>query len=178
MAHPRAKRRSRKPRHAGAGAPRAVPSQRRERRAAASKVEQRRSATAGRTLGTVGERPPSPFGGLPVSEVAIFLGLVSLIVGLTDGGPAAMVVGAIVCGLGVLEVTAREHFSGFRSHATLLAAVPAVVVEAAIALLFGVPRQRGLLLLPAVPVFGLGFWLLRRSFETARHARVTRPPGP
>jgi hypothetical protein len=178
MAHPRAKRRSRKPRHGGAGAPRAVPSQRRERRAAAAKAAQHQTATASRTLGTVGERPASPFGGLPVSEVAIFLGLVSLIVGFFDAGTAAMVVGAIVCGLGVVEVTAREHFSGFRSHATLLAAVPAVVVEAGIAVAFGVPRQRALLLLPVLPVFGFGFWLLRRSFQAARHARVTRPPGP
>jgi hypothetical protein len=129
-------------------------------------------------LGTVGERPPSPFGGLPVSETAIFLGLVCLIVGLIDGGAAALVVGAVVCGLGVVEVTAREHFSGFRSHAVLLAAIPAVLVEAAIALLFGVPRNRGLLLLPVMPVFGLCFWLLRRNFQIARHARVTRPPAP
>ena len=38
----------------------------------------------------------------------------------------ALAVGVVVCTLGVLEVTAREHFSGYRSHATLLAAIPAV----------------------------------------------------
>ena len=38
---------------------------------------------------------------------------------------AALAVGALVCGLGVTEVTAREHFSGFRSHSALLAAFPA-----------------------------------------------------
>ena len=86
--------------------------------------------------------------------------------------------GAIVCALGVVEFTAREHFSGFRSHAALLAAVPAVLVETGIALVFGVPRQAGLLLLPVVPVFGVSFWLLRRTFQSARHARVTRPPSP
>jgi hypothetical protein len=137
-----------------------------------------RRATAQGTTGSVGERPPSPFGGLPISEVAIFAGIVGLVVGLITGGEPAMVVGAIVCGLGVTEVTAREHFSGFRSHGALLAAVPAVVVEVAYALIVGVPAQRALLLLPLIVVWVPCFWLLRRTFRTARHARLARPPAP
>ena len=137
-----------------------------------------RQATAQGLTGAVGERPPSPFGGLPISEVAIFAGIVGLVVGLITGGEPAMVVGAIVCGLGVTEVTAREHFSGFRSHSTLLAAVPAVVVEVAYALIVGVPAQRALLLVPLIVVWVPCFWLLRRTFRTARHARLARPPAP
>jgi hypothetical protein len=175
MAHQ--KRRSRKPRSSPASPPRAVPSQRREQRAVRQAAAQRQSAAASRTLGTVGERPPSPFGGLPISELAIFAGLVGIVVGVVTGGGPALVVGAIVCGLGVAEVSAREHFSGFRSHCTLLAAIPAVIVEAAIALLLGVPSNRALLLLPVIPVFAICFWLLRRSFASARHARVARPPA-
>ncbi|HWD64767.1 MAG TPA: hypothetical protein VG405_06295 [Solirubrobacteraceae bacterium] len=138
---------------------------------------QRKVTTQG-TTGTVGERPASPFGGLPISEFAIFAGIVALVVGLITGGHAALVVGAVVCGLGVTEVTAREHFSGFRSHSTLLAAVPAVVVEVAFALIAGVPAQRTLLLLPLIVVWGPCFWLLRRTFQSARHARLARPPAP
>ncbi len=138
----------------------------------------RRRATAQGTTGTVGERPTSPFGGLPVSEFAIFAGIVGLVVGLITNGEPAMVVGAIVCGLGVTEVTAREHFSGFRSHSTLLAAVPAVVAEVVYALIVGVPAQRTLLLLPLIVVWAPCFWLLRRTFRTARHARLARPPAP
>src|SRR5581483_4972184 len=78
---------------------------------------------------SVGERPASPFGGLPVSEIAIAIGLLSLAIGYFESNPAAAIVGAVICGLGVLEVTAREHFSGFRSHSTLLALIPAVVTE-------------------------------------------------
>lgn len=126
----------------------------------------------------MGERPASPFGGLPVSEFAIFAGIVGLVVGLITGGRPALVVGAIVCGIGVTEVTAREHFSGFRSHSTLLAAVPAVIVEVAYALVVGVPAQRTLLLVPLIVVWGPCFWLLRRTFRTARHARLARPPAP
>lgn len=98
-------------------------------------------------------------------------------VGFASGNTAALAAGAAVCGLGVLEVTAREHFTGYRSHCALLAAVPAVGMETAIVLLFGEPNDRLLLLAPVIPAFALCFWLLRRSFESARHARVTRPPA-
>jgi hypothetical protein len=125
-----------------------------------------------RTLGTVGERPPGIFGGVPVSEFAIFAGLVALVIGMLDHGGAALEVGIIVMALGVTEVTAREHFSGFRSHATLLALMPAVVVESIYALVIGVPNQRILVLVPVIPIFTLCYWLLRRHFRIARHARV------
>ena len=109
---------------------------------------------------------------MPVSEFAIFAGLVALVVGMLNHGGAALEVGIIVMALGVTEVTAREHFSGYRSHATLLAFMPAVIVEAAYALVVGVPQQRILLVVPAVPIFALCYWLLRRHFRVARHARV------
>lgn len=159
-----------------------MPSSRRELRAelraerSVTAVRQQRRAR--RQLGTEGERPPSPFGGLPVSEVAIFAGAVGAAVGLSQGGGAALVVGLIVCTLGVTEVTAREHFSGFRSHASLLAAIPAVAVGVAVVIVFGQPRQRSVVLLAVVPVYAGLFWLLRKRFLRARQARVARPPAP
>jgi hypothetical protein len=128
-----------------------------------------------RQLGTEGERPPSPFGGLPISELAIFAGAVGLIVGLIQGGGPALIVGIIVCILGVLEVTAREHFSGYRSHTMLLAAMPAVGAEIGLVAAIGEPRQRALLLLAVVPVYAVVFWLLRKRFLKARQARIARP---
>jgi hypothetical protein len=130
---------------------------------------------------TYGERPPGWFDPIPVSELAIFIGLVSVIVGAASTNRAALFVGIAVCVLGVLEVTAREHFSGYRSHATLLAAVPAAGLVAASVAAFGTPSQRGtreLMLGAAVPVFGVFFWALRKRFRTARQARIVRPPGP
>ena len=177
MASQKSRKRSRKPRAGQRTAPRAVQSRRREERAERSASERRTAATADRTLGTVGERPPSPFGGLPISEVAIFAGIVGLVVGLITGGHAALAVGSIVCGLGVTEVTAREHFSGYRSHATLLAAIPAIVVEAVVVLTLGAPAQRFLLVVIAAGIWAPCFWLLKRSFRSARHARVVRPPA-
>jgi hypothetical protein len=138
-------------------------------------VEAERERQRGqRQLGREGERPQGPFGGLPVSEVAILLGIIGAVFGFLNGGGPALVVGLVVCALGVCEITAREHFSGYRSHTALLAAIPAVAIEATLVAIFGEPKQRGLLLVVVVPVFAVLFWLLRRRFLTARQARVAR----
>jgi hypothetical protein len=126
-------------------------------------------------LGAYGERPPSPFGGLPVSELAILAGAVSLVFGVIRHGGPALIGGVVLCLLGVTEVTAREHFSGYRSHTILLAAVPAVVIEFAIALTVGVPAIRALLLIPVAGVFAACAWFLRRRFLVARQLRLARP---
>jgi hypothetical protein len=107
-----------------------------------------------------------------------------VIVGAIASAPAALAVGVIVCALGVVEVTAREHFSGYRSHATLLAAIPAVAIGIGVVALIGHGSvRRGLsgpnraILLVIVPVFGVLFWLLGKRFRAARQARVVRPPS-
>jgi hypothetical protein len=158
-----------------------VPSQRREQRSAQrADIETQRRA-AQRTLGTVGERPPSPFGGLPVSEISIFAGLVATIVWFIVYAPtvnATLIVGLLVMAFGVVEVTAREHFSGYRSHTTLLAAIPAFLVAFGLIALTGEKAGNAPLLAVAVPIFLLLFWPLRRRFQTARQARVVRRSAP
>ena len=126
-------------------------------------------------LSAYGERPPSPFGGVPVSEIAILAGAVALVVGFIRHGGPALVGGLVLCLLGVIEVTAREHFSGFRSHTVMLAAVPAVLVEALIAFTVGPPALKLLLLVPVAAVFAVCAWFLRRRFLVARQARLARP---
>ena len=177
VAGQKSNRRSRKRRNP-ASAPRAVPSQRREQRADREVTAERQQRRSQSRLGVRGERPPSPFAGLPVSEVMIFGGLISLIVWLFNRGRAELVVGSVVCALGVIEVTAREHFSGYRSHTTLLAAIPAVLIEVGLFTAGVRPRERALLLIAVVPVFAICFWLLQKRFKTARQARVARPPAP
>lgn len=169
MAAPKSKRRARK---ASGNAPRAVASARREYRATRARQTATAEAQANRLLGTIGERPAGMFGGVPVSEFAIFAGLIAMVVGLVDHGGPALEVGIVVMALGVTEVTAREHLSGYRAHTTLLAFMPAVIVEAVYALVVGAPSQRLLLLAPAIPVFVVCYLLLRRQFRIARHARV------
>jgi hypothetical protein len=118
------------------------------------------------------------FGGLPVSEFAILVGGVGLVYGLISHNGSALTVGAIVCAMGVLEVTGREHFSGYRSHTALLAAFPAIGAELAVVRFAGEPSKRSELVLVIVPVFAVCFWLLRRRFLAARQARLARPPAP
>jgi hypothetical protein len=131
-------------------------------------------------LGAYGERPPSLFGGVPVSEIAIFVGALGAAVGFFGHNNFALIVGLAACGLGVAEFTAREHFSGYRSHATLLAAMPAAAIVVVAVAVFGTPAQRTariLLLVAIVPVFAVLYWALRKRFRTARQARIVRPPG-
>jgi hypothetical protein len=156
-----------------ARAPRAVSSTRRDERAERLAEAERTRQRARRQLGAEGERPASPFGGLPVSEVAILLGLIGAVVGFATGNTAALIVGVIVCAVGVCEITAREHLAGYRSHTALLAGIPAVGVGAALAALFH-PSQRGVVLVVVVPVYAVLFWALRRQFLIARQARVAR----
>jgi hypothetical protein len=155
-----------------------VPSPRREQRAEQRSSTDRQRRESHRTLGTVGERPESPFGGLPVSEIAIFAGLVALIVWFIKGGTVTLLIAIGVMGLGVLEVTAREHLSGYRSHTTLLAAIPAVLVGVTAVSISGESAGNAPLIFIGVPVFLLAFWPLRRRFQIARQARVARPPAP
>jgi len=70
-------------------------------------------------------RPKAIWHPLPVAEVCIAAGIVAMTVGLVRGGQAAaalpFVAGFCVTALGVFEMTAREHFAGYRRHTTLLA---------------------------------------------------------
>ncbi len=127
---------------------------------------------------TYGEAPPNPFGGIPVSEIAIVVGAIGVVVGVVSSAPGALAVGVIVCTLAVAEFSAREHFSGYRSHATLLAGIPAVGIGVALIALLGGSLDRGTLMIVVVPVFGILFVLLRKRFRTARQERVVRPPAP
>jgi hypothetical protein len=174
LAAQKSKRSSRKRRKSTG--PRAAPSIRREERASRIAASAHDERLASRQLGTLGERPQSPFGGLPVSEIAIFAGLVGLVVWLVRGGTVTLIVSLAVCALAVVEVTAREHFSGYRSHTTLLAAIPSLALGIGLLSLIGTARRNRapVLLAVAVPVFALLVWFLRRRFATARHERAVR----
>jgi hypothetical protein len=172
MASTKSKRARR--RRSAQGAPRAVPSTRREDRAAQKAGTDRHRRRAARTLGTEGERPLGVFGAVPVSEAAILGGLITAVVGFLRHSHLTIVLGLVICGLGVMEVAGREHLSGFRSHSALLAAIPAVGVEVGAVAVFGDPHNRGILLIIIVPVFAVLFWGLRHRFAIARQARVAR----
>jgi len=115
---------------------------------------------------------------VPVSELAILAGIVALVFGVIRHGGPALVGGVVLCLFGVVEVTAREHFSGYRSHTVMLAAIPAVAAEFAVALTIGGEAERVVLLLPVAAVFAVCAWFLRKRFLAARQARIAKPAKP
>jgi len=115
-----------------------------------------------------GGRPAAPWGVFPLTEIAIAIGVVAVVIGLTrgaeNGGPA-FIAGVGISLLAVGELVVREHFSGFRSHALLLAFMPVVAVHTAVALLTKDPTATRLAVLPEAILFGGLFVLLRRRFK-------------
>jgi hypothetical protein len=185
-----ARARSRKRRPAGAGrarasTPPASPAKARTSTQPATRAKARGAPRTSPTAPTYGERPPAPWHPLPLSEVLILAGAVGAAIGFvksrhgfSDGGPAVLAgIGAVA--LGTIEVTLREHRSGYRSHTVMLALIPVLLFTTAV--VFGlsavtsVPRLLfvGLLALDFA-LFALLFKLLRARFLDARHARVLR----
>lgn len=111
------------------------------------------------------QRPAAPWDPFPLTELAVFSGLVLLVVGAFvkgDTGKGLIVAGVVLACLGGIETALREHFGGYRSHAGLLAGIVALgtlVITSAV-LDVGPPIRAGI----AIAVFGLVFPTLRSSF--------------
>lgn len=137
-----------------------------------------------RAPGSVGERPEAPWHPFPLSELLILIGAVATVIGLTKlkhgigSGGATLIVGVVAVLVGTVEFTLREHLSGYRSHTTLLAAIPAVVVFTGSLLIvsaFVTPIPTGAKVAPlalALPLFAVLFKALRGRFKDARRERV------
>jgi hypothetical protein len=98
-------------------------------------------------------------------ELSVLVALALGIGGFVIGGRRGGVMLAAAAGLGSLaglELSIREHFSGFKSHTTVLAAAPAVLT---MAVLFFTRAPRGAMLGAGVVVFGAAFYLLREAFK-------------
>ena len=121
--------------------------------------------------------PSAPWAPFPLVELAILIGLVLAGAGLLTGGPRGPVL--LGCGLGLaslagLELTVREHFAGYRSHASVLAGAGAVGVAAVLYAFTALPQPLPLVI--SAGVFG-GLWSrLRAAYRRARGA-VTPPPA-
>lgn len=91
--------------------------------------------------------------------------MVLIVIGLINANPVQLVIGVGLGLLGGLELSIREHFTGFRSHTTLLAGFVFVVAVGVTFYAAEWVLWKCLLLgvLLAVP----SFWLLRKRFEKA-----------
>jgi hypothetical protein len=87
------------------------------------------------------------------------------VIGVVSKNPTLIGVGVVLAGLGGLEVSAREHFAGYRSHTTLLAGTVFVVVTGGIFYLAGLVLAVALAV--GVACFVASFYVLRRAFQKA-----------
>lgn len=111
------------------------------------------------------DRPPAPWGAVPLAELVILGGIVSLIIGIVGRNPTAIGLGVALAGLGGLEVAVREHFAGYRSHTTLLAGAVFVLTVGG---LFYLANQILAVALGAGAIaFAIAFFLARRAFQRA-----------
>ena len=113
----------------------------------------------------IDERPPAPWGAFPLAELTVLAGIVVLVIGFVGGNLTAIGVGVVLAGLGGLEVSAREHFAGYRSHTTLLAGVVFVLVTGGLFYLAGLILA--ICLAAGAAAFVAAFLALRRAFQRA-----------
>ncbi|HET8955058.1 MAG TPA: hypothetical protein VFN18_05315 [Solirubrobacterales bacterium] len=122
-------------------------------------------AKTARRIDSPDERPPAPWGNAPLAELVILAGIVSLAIGMIGGHPTAIGVGVALAGLGGLEVAAREHFAGYRSHTTLLAGAAFVLVTGLV--FYAADQILAVALAIGAVAFAVVFYLARRAFQRA-----------
>jgi len=85
--------------------------------------------------------PPPPWGSFPLSEIVVLIAIVLLAAGFFVAPPRGAVMlgaGLVLGSLAGLELSVREHFSGYRSHTLVLGGAVGVVVIAFLYVLAGV----------------------------------------
>jgi hypothetical protein len=112
------------------------------------------------------ERPKAPWHPVPLVELCALVGIILLVVGLFNFDQAQgrwMIAAGLALGsLAGLDTVLREHFSGYKSHSTVLGGLPAVAVAGA---LFFSRAPWGLLVAAMLGTFLVCFWLARRAFR-------------
>jgi hypothetical protein len=111
------------------------------------------------------ERPPAPWGSFPLQELTVLVGLVILVFGFIGQSPVAIAIGVALGCLGGLELAAREHFAGYRSHTVLLAGTAFVLTVGALYYLGGLVLL--VCLVAGAVVFALALVALRTAFRRA-----------
>jgi hypothetical protein len=123
----------------------------------------------------VGERPRAPWHPLPLSELLILIGAIGTVVGVSRGasGLPVTVAGLAAVLIGTVEVTVREHLSGYRSQTLILTLLPTVLPYTALVLVVRPSGAVSLVLLALDAAAGVFlFKRLRARFLRARRERT------
>lgn len=115
---------------------------------------------------SIQDRPSAPWGGFPLSELVILVGIVLILWGALKGsdGERFIFAGLVIASLGGGELALREHMAGYRSHSSLLAGAAAFIAVTVVALGLG-PVKVWVLLLLGVAVFAATFYAMRELFK-------------
>ena len=108
------------------------------------------------------EAPPAPWGDKPLGEIAVFVGLVLVVIGFVARQPVLLIVGFVFVGLSAAELAVREHFAGYRSHSSLIAAALALIAGSVLRLAGAPPIPAGIV---GLVVGVAAFVALRRQFK-------------
>jgi len=95
----------------------------------------------------------------------VLVGLILIVIGAIRKNPIQLTIGLGLGSLGGAELSIREHFAGYRSHTTLLAAV--VVMISAGLMFFVAGQVFWLSALVGLTLGGVTWGLLRRAFIKA-----------
>jgi hypothetical protein len=131
-----------------------------------SRPEPRRAPAPPTRRARLEDAPKAPWSPFPLVELTILLGIVLIalgFVGVADRRVLFLACGFALVTLAGLELSLREHFSGYRSHTTLLAGAAAIVVDIPLFFLTSLPQE--VLLGLGIAVFAGAFAGLRAAFR-------------
>jgi hypothetical protein len=154
----RRKRRRRTP--GAASAPPADPGAKREGNEALSRADGRGKGPERSRRGK-GGKPPAPWGSFPLSELVVLIALVLLVAGFfvaPPRGPVMLGAGLVLGSLAGLELAAREHLAGYRSHTLLLGGAVGMAVLVGLVLLGPDSLSVAISLIAGVLAFAASAW--------------------
>lgn len=112
------------------------------------------------------EAPKAPWHPVPLVELSVLAGMVLIVIGILSEGdrrPALLFGGLGLVSIAALELAIREHFAGYRSHTTLLAAVVGIGCAAAV---FPTSLPGEVMSLAGLAGGAIAFVVLRRQFAS------------
>lgn len=110
--------------------------------------------------------PSAPWGSFPLSELVVLVAIVLLIGGFFVSAPQGTVMigtGLALGSLAGLELAAREHFAGYKSHSLLLAGAVGIAVIGA--LFAAGALSPGVRVLAGAIVFAPAAWAFAGAFR-------------
>jgi hypothetical protein len=122
--------------------------------------------------------PKALWGSFPLSELVVLIALILLVAGFFVGGHRGgvmMIVGLALGALAGIELAAREHFAGYRSHNMLLAAAAGLAI---FGLLFALtPLSPAGCAAAGAAVFVGSAWVLVQAFRVRSGGALYRIKG-